>query len=244
VRFVTWAIKNKPEDEEQTVRLKYINAGPMGTAELALGEAKNEIVHFAQICRNGLGYIRSAVNAAKEDEFEVYRKKLVKYEEIADRIEREIAAYLKQLQISDISEVTSDRIRAIYKVISELESLGDSGESVSRVLSRKNIHSKTFSEQDLKNIASLAHEVERAYDVMISNLTLSSEDKDVDLEAALNAENRINAVRNNLREEEMIKIENKGDYLTSVYYLDTLSELEKMGDYLVNITQALAGLKA
>jgi hypothetical protein len=42
----------------------------------------------------------------------------------------------------------------------------------------------------------------------------------------------------------MIKIENKGDYLTSVYYLDTLSELEKMGDYLVNITQALAGLKA
>ncbi len=243
-KFVSYIIKTPANKEEEQFKLKFISAGHAATGELAVDEAMKEVVHFGKISKQGLAYACSAINAKTADEFEEYRQKLVKYEEIADRIEREIAAYLKQLQISDISEETSDRIRAIYKVISELESLGDSGESVSRVLSRKNIHSKVFSELDLKNIASLAHEVERAYDVMISNLALSSEDKDVDLEAALNAENRINAVRNNLREEEMIKIENKGDYLTSVYYLDTLSELEKMGDYLVNITQALAGLKA
>ncbi len=240
VKIVSKAIKEPEKKEEDTFKLQYINAGHAVTGELAIDEAMKEVVHFGKISKKGLAYAKSAIEAKDSDVFEEYRQKLVKYEEIADRIEREIAAYLKQLQISDISEETSDRIRSIYKVISELESLGDSGESISRILSRKNIHNKTFSEQDLKGITSLYSEVERAYDVMIKNLELASEGKEVDLPSATNAEARINEVRNNLREEEMVKIENKGDYLTSVYYLDTLSELEKMGDYIINISQALS----
>ena len=239
VRFVTWVIKNKPEDEEQTIRLKFINAGPIGTAELALSEAKNEIIHFAQICRNGLEYIRSAVNATKEDEFETYRKKLVKYEEIADRIEYEIATFLNALPQEDLSEDTRRQVKAMYKIIGELESLGDSGESISRILSRRNIHNKSFTAQHIEKISTLLDLVDNSYKIMIANL--SSENNGAEeLRRALDCEMEINDMRNTLREAEILKIEsNTTEYQSSVYYLDTISEIERMGDYIINISEAL-----
>ena len=239
VRFVTWAIKNKPEDEEQTVRLKFINAGPMGTAELAIVEAKKETIHFAQICHNGLGYIRSAIHAKDENEFETYRKKLVKYEEIADRIEYEIASFLNSLPQESISEDTRQKVKAMYKIIGELESLGDSGESISRILSRRNIHNKQFTEQHIEKIDTMLSLVDKAYKIMINNLETVENTSD-NLRCAVDCEIEINDMRNTLREAEILKIEeNSSEYQSSVYYLDIISEIERMGDFMINISEAL-----
>ena len=239
VRFVTWAIKTKPEDEEQTIRLKFINAGPMGTAELALEEARKETIHFAQICRNGLGYIRSAVLAEKEEEFEQYRKKLVKYEEIADRIEFEIAAFLNALPQQSISEDTRNQVKAMYKIIGELESLGDSGESISRIISRRNMHNKSFSARHIEKIEDMLALIDKAYQVMIDNMNVREQGA-AELRRALDCEIEINNMRNTLREAEILKIEsNATEYQSSVYYLDLISEIERMGDYMINISEAL-----
>ncbi|MBE6192691.1 MAG: Na/Pi cotransporter family protein [Rikenellaceae bacterium] len=239
VRFVSWVIKSKPEDEEQTIRLKFINAGPMGTAELALEEARKEIIHFAQICRNGLDYIRSAVHATKEDEFEVYRKKLVKYEEIADRIEYEIASFLNALPQESISEDTRQRVKSMYKIIGELESLGDSGESISRIISRRNIHNKSFTAQHIEKIDTMLSLVDKAYKIMINNLETAENTSD-NLRCAVDCEIDINDMRNTLREAEILKIEqNNTEYQSSVYYLDLISEIERMGDFMINISEAL-----
>ena len=239
VKFVTWAIKDKPEDEEQTIRLKFINAGPIGTAELAIGEAKNEIVHFAQICRNGLGYIRSAVEAKSESDFEVYRKKLVKYEEIADRIEYEIATFLNALPQDSISEDTRQQVKSMYKIIGELESLGDSGESISRILSRRNIHNKSFSDRQVEKIGTMLNLVDNAYAIMIGNLQ-TDENGQAELRRAVDCEIEINDMRNTIREEEILKIENNdAEYHSSVYYIDIISEIERMGDFIINISEAL-----
>ena len=239
VRFVSWVIKSKPEDEEQTIRLKFINAGPMGTAELALEEARKEIIHFAQICRNGLDYIRSAVHATKEDEFEVYRKKLVKYEEIADLIEYEIASFLNALPQESISEDTRQRVKSMYKIIGELESLGDSGESISRIISRRNIHNKSFTAQHIEKIDTMLSLVDKAYKIMINNLETAENTSD-NLRCAVDCEIEINDMRNTLREAEILKIEqNNTEYQSSVYYLDLISEIERMGDFMINISEAL-----
>ena len=239
VKFVTWAIKTKPEEEEQTIRLKFINAGPMGTAELAIEEAKKEVVHFAQICHNGLEYIRSAINAKTENDFEVYRKKLVKYEEIADRIEYEIAAFLNALPQESLSDETRRQIKATYKIIGELESIGDSGESISRIISRRNIHNKQFSADHIEKIDSMLNLIDKAYIVMIENLSADHNGAE-NIMHAMNCEIEINNMRNELREEEILKIESSStEYQSSVYYLDLISEIERMGDFMINISQAL-----
>ncbi len=239
-KAVVWIVKPSKNQENEAFRLKYISAGPLATPELATEQAFSEIIHFAQISKNGLGYVKSAIRAVDEDKFEELRAKLVKYEEISDRIEYEIAAFLNAVSTGDISEETSTKIKAMYKIIGELESLGDSGESVSRILSRRNIHKKVFDEATIKNLINMTDAVEYAYEVMIANLNSAYNGHLAEISNAYNAEDRINNLRNNLRDCEIENLESgRKNYQTSVYYMDIVSELEKMGDFMINISQTL-----
>ena len=239
-KAVVWIIKAPKNQEQEAFRLKYISAGPLATPELATEQAFDEIIHFAQISRNGLGYAKSAIQETDADKFDQLRGKLVKYEEISDRIEYEIAAFLNAVSAGDISEETRIKIKSMYKIIGELESLGDSGESISRILSRKNIHKKNFDQETVRNLVRMADTVDLAYEAMIENLNLAHKGELVEISNAYNAEDRINNLRNNLREAEIEQIEGSSkNYQTSVYYIDVVSELEKMGDFIINISQTL-----
>ena len=239
-KIVCFVIKGSQNKEENAFRLKYIEAGPLATPELATEQAFSEIIHFAQISKNGLGYARAAINEADPDKFEELRGKLVKYEEISDRIEYEIATFLNAVSAEEISEKTSIMIKAMYKIIGELESLGDSGESISRILSRKNIHKKVFDAESVKKLNAMVDLIDNTYDVMIENMKLAFDGKLTEIANAYAAEDRINNLRNNLRDEEIESIENeRKNYQTSVYYMDIVSELEKMGDFMINISQSL-----
>jgi len=238
VKAVSACIKAKPEVDDSKVKLKFINAGHIGTAELAISQANKEIVHFAQISRNGLDYIRQAVHASTDEDFEIYRKKLVKYEEIADRIEYEIGTFLNALPQEDLSEETRKKTKRMYKIINELESLGDSGEAISRVLSRRNIHGKRFTDKNVEKIDTMIDLIDKAYGIMIENLA-KKEFTQEDLRRAIDCEIEINEMRNTLREEEILRIEqNESSYQSSVYYLDIISEFERMGDFMINISEA------
>ena len=237
-KAVVWMIKPKNQDKE-SFRLKYISAGPLATPELAAEQAFDEIIHFAQISRNGLGYAKQAISADAKH-FEELREKLVKYEEISDRIEYEIAAFLNGVLAGDISEATSMKIKAMYKIIGELESLGDSGEAISRMLSRRNEHKKSFDEATVEKINLMLAKVDTAYEVMIANLTAAHEGRLTTIKNAYDAEEQINVLRNELREAEIEALEdNQKNYQTSVYYIDIINELEHMGDYMINVSQSL-----
>ena len=239
-KAVVWIVKTPKNQENEVFRLKYISAGPLATPELATEQAFEEIIHFAQISKNGLGYAREAIRAADSGKFDELREKLVKYEEISDRIEYEIAAFLNAVSAGDISEETSLRIKVMYKIIGELESLGDSGESISRILSRKNIHKKTFEQDTVRKIEEMVDSVEKAYDAMIDNLNAAHKGHLEGISNVYNAEDRINNLRNYLRDAEIEEIESsRKNYQTSVYYMDIVSELEKMGDFIINVSQNL-----
>ena len=244
VKIVTKIIKTPVNPEEDSFRLKYIEAGIIAAPELATEQATKEIIHFAKISKNGLGYVRSAINETDPDRFEETRGKLVKYEEISDRIEYEIATFLNSVSSNDLSNDTSSLIKAMYKIIGELESLGDSGEAISRIISRKNIHKRTFSEETIKKLNLMVNLVDDAYDAMIYNLEAHAEDRLENITNAYNAEDQINVMRNNLRDAEIENLEHNSDnYVTSVYFMDLINELEKMGDFIINISQDLLKYK-
>ena len=239
-KAVSWIIRAPENQEKEVFRLKYISAGPLATPELSVDQAFDEIIHFAQISKNGAAYAKEAINKADTDKFEDLRSKLVKYEEISDRIEYEIASFLNGVSAEEISESTSIKIKAMYKIVGELESLGDSGESISRILSRKNIHKKVFDADTVKNLNMMADAVSEAYDAMIANLVAAHKGELVNIANAYNAEDRLNTLRNNYRDAVIEEIDNGGkNYQTSVYYMDILNEFERMGDFMINVSQDL-----
>ena len=239
-KAVCMIIRTPENQEKEVFRLKYISAGPLATPELSVEQAFGEIIHFAQISKNGAAYAKEAVNEADTDKFEALREKLVKYEEISDRIEYEIAAFLNGVSAEEISESTSIKIKAMYKIIGEMESLGDSGETISRILSRKNIHKKVFDQDTIKNLNAMADALNEAYDAMIANLMAAHKGTLVNIVNAYNAEDRLNTLRNNFRDVVIEEIDNGNkNYQTSVYYMDIINEYERMGDFMINVSQDL-----
>ena len=82
--------------------------------------------------------------------------------------------------------------------------------------------------------------VDRAYVTMIENLNSADKGSLNNIANAYAAEDNINNQRNFLRDEEIENIESGSkNYQTSVYYMDVVNELEKMGDFMINISQDL-----
>ena len=238
-KIVTSVIKSKPNPDEEAFRLKYISAGHTATAELSIGQAQNEVVHFAEISRRSIDFIRRAVEAKNDKEFEEIRQKLIKYEEISDRIEYEIAQFLNALPEDSISEQTRTEAKRMYKIIGELESLGDSGDAIGRILMRRNSHERSFTAEQIAKLDTMLGTLDKCYSVMIENLRAENIEP-IGLRLATDCEIELNELRNTIREEEIHKIENDGsNYTSSVYYLDTVSEIERMGDFIINVSQAL-----
>lgn len=239
-KIVTWMVPS-PKGEQELFRLKYIGGGPLGTAELSLNEAKQEVVHFGEICYKGFGYIREAINEPDPEKFETINEKLIKYEEITDNIEFEIASYLNEVSKGEISNATNLRIKSIYKIIGEMESLGDSGEAIGRMLRRTFAHGKSFDATMLRKLNRMLDLVEDAYKAMIFNLKAGYKNL-TNISNASDAEYNINGYRNSLREEHIINIEKENyQYQTGVFYMDIVNELERIGDFIINVSEALIG---
>lgn len=236
-KIVSWIIPAPKEKE--VFRLKYIQGGPLSTAELSLDEAEQEIVHFAEICYNDFGYMRQAIVEKDTAKFNELREKLIKYEGITDRIEYEIADYLNEVSKGDISGTSAGRIKGMYKIIGELESLGDSGDAVGRILSRRNEHGLDFDAEQLKRLGRMCDLLDDAFKAMSANLKAPYTSLK-DITNAQDAEYNINECRNTLREEHIINIEENPNYnyQVGVFYMDIVAELEKMGDFMINVSEA------
>ncbi|MBQ3174522.1 MAG: Na/Pi cotransporter family protein [Bacteroidales bacterium] len=239
--LVTKIVKGKKEEE--VFRLQYIHGGLLNTAELSLAQAKAEIIHYAQICRRQYVYAQEALNTSDAEKFDKLYKKLEEYEQITDRIELEIAKYLNNIAEGQLSEESGRRLQAMYKIISELESVGDSGFNIARILQRRNIHNKEFDPNMIKKLNYMTELISRGFDAMINNLTLGY-DKIENISNAQDVEHDINEYRNNLKEEHLLNLENNVySYLTGVYYMDLISEYEHVGDFMINISEAIIEIK-
>ena len=165
--------------------------------------------------------------------------KLEHYEQITDKVELEIANYLNNISEGELSEESARRLQAMYTIISEIESIGDSGYNIARILNRKKIHGKNFTPDMTAKLDRMFVILEKAFDNMIQNLDMGYTKID-DIASAVDSEEEINEYRNILKEEHLLSLEhNKYNYQTGVYYMDIIAECEMTGDYIINVSEAI-----
>lgn len=237
VKLVSYVIKTK--DTEEVFRLKYIQGGVLSTAELSLSQAKSEITDFAKLAKQEFSYAREAMRLCNSDKFDELYAKIEHYEQITDKVELEIANYLNNVSEGELSEESGRRLQAMYKIISEIESLGDSGYNIARILNRLRVHKKNFSDDVCDKLDHMFDLLDRAFDHMINNLDKGYTKLD-GISNAVDSEEQINEYRNLLKEEHLFNLENnKYGYQTGVYYMDIVAECEKAGDYMINVSEAI-----
>ena len=82
--------------------------------------------------------------------------------------------------------------------------------------------------------------IEKAFNIM--NKNLNSEFSRINLNSAQKAEREINQLRNQLRKSYLENTE-KGEYefQAGILYNDLFSSCEKLGDHIINVSEAMAG---
>ncbi len=237
VKFVSYVIK-APKVEE-VFRLQFIQGGLLSTAELSLTQAKHEIVNFAHLGQRQFEYVRVAIKECDKDSFDGIFSKLEHYEQITDRVELEIANYLNNISEGEIGEESGRRLQAMYTIISEIESIGDSGYNIARILQRKKNYNSKFDPDMVKKLEHMLDLLDNAFKQMIYNLELGYKNI-TNISGAEDAENSINEYRNHLKEEHLLNLENNVyNYQTGVFYMDVIAECEKVGDYIINVSEAI-----
>ena len=163
---------------------------------------------------------------------------LVKMEDESDKVEVEIANYLTKVSESKLSTENSQRIRAMFKIVSEIESIADSSLNVTKAILRRNDQNIIFPEELTNKLKHMFTLIDDTLNVM--SINLSMEYKEVNAKKAYELEKAINDYRTILKQEHLIAIEEKRyDYPTGILYNDMFSECEKIGDYAINVTQAI-----
>ncbi len=225
------------ENNTDAFTLKHIKIGLLSTPDASLFQAKEEITLYAKNTSEMFHQVTECLDMPAKD-FSKPFEHLVKLEDESDKIEVEIANYLTKVSESKLSTENSQRIRAMFKIVSEIESVADSSLNIAKAINRRNEQKVVFPEeltQKLKHMFSL---VEDTLNTMCRNLAM--EYREVNAKKAYETERAINDYRMILKQEHLIAIEEKRyDYPTGILYNDIFSECEKIGDYAINITQAI-----
>ena len=238
--FVCRVLPMKAQDEDY--RLRFISGGLLSTAELSIMEAQKEIHSFAERCQRMAGFVPTLLETKDEMEFNKLFARIEKYENITDSMEMEIASYLNKVSEGRLSDASKTQIQKMLRQISELESIGDSVYNLGRTLNRHRMHcQESFTADQMQHMMTMLQLVDAALTEMLKRIDLPTTKNGV--KVSLNIEHEINNYRTQLKNQNLHDV-NAGlyDYQLGVFYVDFISECEKLGDYVMNVVQAGKGL--
>lgn len=240
VKVCNTLIRSK-KNEEEDFQLKFISRGLLHASELNIMQAQRESVVYAERVKRMIGMAQTLVHTKNgTEEFNKLYTRIEKYEDISDRMEIEIANYLNKVMDSRLSYEGKLRVSGILNIVSEIESVADSCFNVAKTLVRKEEAHAHFTEGIYKNIDIMFKYVEEAMENMIEVLKDVENVHESVIMRSYNKEHEINNYRNLLRTENLESINQKEyNYQSGIFYMDIVSEAEKVGDYIVNVVEAV-----
>ena len=230
--------KHKGDDEFQ---LTYITSGRVAASELNMAQAEKEIGVYAKRVSRMLDMAQDLVHTKEgSEDFNKLYSRLEKYEEISDRMEIEIANYLKRCAEGRLSNQGKQRIAAMLNIISEIESIADSCFGVAKILARKQEGRVAFNDEIYENIDRMFAYVKKAMKNMMVLLEDLEDVREEDIIVSYNHEREINNLRNSLRISNIENINNQHyEYQAGIYYMDLVGDLERTGDYIINVVDTV-----
>ena len=240
VKIVERIMPSKHKGDEE-FQLTYISSGRVAASELNIAQAEKEISVYAERVQRMVDMAKELVHTKeKSEDFTKLFSRLEKYEDISDRMEIEIANYLNRCAEGRLSSESKHRIASLLRIVSEIESIADSCFSVAKALMRKQQSDVKFTEIVYKNIDAMFVYVEEAMKNMLVVLSDLENAREADIILSYNKEREINNMRNQLRNGNIENINNKVyEYQAGIYYMDIVGDLEKTGDYIVNVVDAV-----
>ncbi len=237
-RLAELTVKSKGGADEE-FRLEFIG-GNIVAADISIFEAKKETQKFGQITSRMNGFLKNMLMSKDKREFKKMLDKIEKYEQITDRYEIEIADFLSKVSSGNMTDNNSQEVRALNSIANDLERVGDIYYQMSLNIARKQEEKIWFSPEQRDGLLEICVLIEKAFAKMMDNFELPQEK--VDLQGAQLIESSINEKRNELRNFHLQSMqEEEYNMRSGLIFNDLFSSYERVGDHLINVSEALAG---
>ena len=239
-KVVRWILPDKGEAHLESFKLQYIKANLIQTPEIAVMQAQKETAHYGQRVEQMFALIKEMLNSHDSDKIDEIYQQIEREEDVTDEAEITIARFLEQVSDGHLSDDSKMKVRQMLREIGEIESIGDSCYRLARTMQRLNQQEREFADDQLQSLNDMVALCGDALSQM--NLVLGERLEDHDLKQSYYYENRINTLRDRLKSDNAKAVdERKYDYAMGTAYGDLVGELEKLGDYVINVVEARFG---
>lgn len=234
-KIVTKVIYSKAEEDE-IFQLKYFSNTTL-SSEFSILEVKTELLKFIKITSKMNSFLKSLILETDKRKFSKILQKIKQYEDITDRIEDEVSEYLSKVNETESSQKTNEEIKSILSIINDLESIGDSYYSISKLIQRKSENNIYFVPIQRNNILKMIEKIENLF----TQLKKYVGDTDVITSKIIKKEKmEINKLHYELKKEHLINISNNNYSIKSgVIYSDVLSGLENITNNIMDVRDSI-----
>lgn len=239
-KLVRWMLPDKGDGNEEHFKLQYIKSHLIQTPEIAILQAQKETAHYGQEVQQMFGLVKDMMQVNDSDKLEEIFREIEKEEDSSDEAEINIARFLEQVSDGHLSDDSKNKTRQLLREIGELESIGDSCFRLGRTICRRDEQGKTFDEQQQSRLSEMMSLCEEALIQM--NQVLNEPIDQHDIRQTYYYENKINNMRDTLKNWNINAVnDHQYDYAVGTAFGDLVGELEKLGDYIVNVVEARFG---
>jgi phosphate:Na+ symporter len=232
-------VKPKKGEMPKFYSLKYHASSIQDTPELNVMEAKREVIRMARIVEQMFDQFEGLFFNPDKKMGDIVDS-LKEMEDFTDQMEEELSKFLPECLRESISEKTRKQVSAMIRIVNELESIGDSIYNLVLLTQRRYDKKLEFSDDAVESFRPYCAAV-KAFLVFIRSHLIQSL-SEAEMEQALALEDSVNDFRNTLKKATQRRIQEGGNVKGELLFFDMIRQMEKAGDYALNVAQALRGI--
>ncbi|NQT03127.1 MAG: Na/Pi cotransporter family protein [Planctomycetes bacterium] len=208
----------------------------LNTPVIALEQTKREIIRMAKTAKKALRFSISGIIDDNRKELGSVRE----IEDFVDVFQLEITSYLSALSRRHLSDEVSIELPVLLHTVNDLERISDHAVNIVEIAERKIEQKLPFSDSAMTEAEQLRKEIDQMFDNVIT--ALENNDIEAAKSAALTNENNLNKMQMEFRRSHVQRMtESVCTAETGLIFIDLVDNIEKIGDHLTNIAQAIIG---
>ncbi len=231
---IAWIVTKLVPGEDSIVDTKAQHLDPIfiqQSPSIAVEQAKYEVIRMGDFAKLGLGEARAYLETGDKK----HAEKSAHIEDALNSLNSKITDYLVQLAAVDLTEHESREHKTLMHAINDIERIGDHVENIIELIDYKTATRVTLSADAQKELIEM-------YDLTRETLekslhTLATGDMN-EARLVIEMEAKLDMLERQFRKNHVVRL-NTGacDGQAGMFFVDMLSNLERIGDHAMNITE-------